>query len=70
MGKYSWQAAEDRGQHQDRGRKSEIRGQRAEDSEETLEVAGALRFRLEAGDRGRGRFIREIENWGIRKLEN
>ena len=29
------------------------RRQRAEDSEETLEVGGALRFRLEAGDRGR-----------------
>ncbi len=48
-------------------------GQKAEDSEETLEVAGALRFRLEAAafaswlrrakeDRGRGRFIRELEN--------
>jgi len=35
-----------------------------------LEVGGALRFRLEAEDRGRGRFIRELENWGIRELEN
>jgi hypothetical protein len=33
------------------GRKSEIRGQKAEDSEETLEVGGALRFRLEAEGR-------------------
>ena len=35
------------------GQKSEIRGQKTEDSEETLEVGGALRLRLEAGDRGR-----------------
>ncbi len=27
-----------------------------------LEVGGALRLRLEAEDRGRGRFIRELEN--------
>jgi len=27
-----------------------------------LEVGGALRFRLEGEDRGRGRFIRELEN--------
>jgi hypothetical protein len=41
------------------GQKSEIRGQKTEDSEETLEVGGALRFRLEAGDRGRKSEIRE-----------
>ncbi len=31
----------------------EVGSQRSEDSEETLEVGGALRFRLEAEDRGR-----------------
>ena len=46
----------------DRRQRKDDRRQKAEDSEETLEVAGALRFRLEAGDRGRGRFIRELEN--------
>ncbi len=57
----------------DRRQRKDDRRQRAEDSEETLEVGGALRFRLEAAafaswlrrakeDRGRGRFIRELEN--------
>ncbi len=60
MGKYSWQAAEGRGQPPSPHGFGAPR--KAEDSEETLEVGGALRFRLEAGDRGRGRFIRELEN--------
>ena len=71
MGKYSWQAAEGRGQPPSPHGFGAPR--KAEDSEETLEVGGALRFRLEAAafaswlrrakeDRGRGRFIRELEN--------